>query len=499
MDAVNDATRSIALGSSGSGEYPAGRFSDRGIIVCAGGIQIFTNVYVLLRVLREALCCTLPVQLWHIGPEEISPVMRRLLEELEVEIIDADTVRIVHPTALVDGWQLKPYAILHSRFREVLLLDADQVPVRDPSEVFRWPQYLDTGALFWPDAVDLAAHNPVWSLCGLEPRQRVSLDSGQLVVDKEKHWTALHFTLQLNERAEIFYQLVYGDKDTFLIGWLLAGATHAVVPHRPLIDPRCRIQRDFDGEPLFQHRTNAKWTYAEPQVKIPNFIHEQACLSFLSDLRHAWNGRLFSSPERSLAARAKEALLVDQRMQLVLFGESDFEIEFLRGHQFGTGRGHALQNWYIGDGENGLELVLRDTSRDTYRLVPLADGRWSGRRLIAPFSEALLVAVGEMEPSPGDDELIADLVAASGLTVCWTEEAQADLFAALRLLDRASPGVCDRLRAYCAERTARNPNLRRCLLDIAALLPERTPTAPVVVRSNPELLRRHYTQVGQRR
>ena len=314
MDAVNDATRAIALRpSSGPGEYPAGRFSDRGIIVCAGGIQIFVNAYVLLRVLRETLSCTLPVQLWHIGPQEISPIMRRLLEELEVELVDADTVRIVHPTRLVDGWQLKPYAILHSRFREVLLLDADQVPVRDPSEVFRWPQYLDTGALFWPDTVDLAAHNPVWSLCGLAPRQCVSLDSGQLLVDKEKHWSALHLTLQLNEQAEIFYRLIYGDKDTFLIGWLLAGAPRAVVPHQPLIDPRCRIQRDFDGEPLFQHRTNAKWTYAEPQVKIPNFIHEQACRSFLSDLRYAWNGRLSLHPNAvSLLGRRKHCSLISE-------------------------------------------------------------------------------------------------------------------------------------------------------------------------------------------
>jgi hypothetical protein len=499
MPAVADATMAIAQRFASLGPYPAGRFSGRGIVVCAGGTQILLNAYVLLRVLRETLRCALPVQLWHIGPREISPAIRCLLEQLEIELIDADTVRVTHPTPIVDGWQLKPYAIVHSRFQEVLLLDADQVPVRDPTEVFRWPQYLDRRALFWPDTIDLAAHNPVWSMCGLEPRRCVSLDSGQLVVDKEKHWTALDLTLHLNERAEIFYQLIYGDKDTFLIGWLLAGAPHAVVPYRPLTDPRCLTQRDFEGVPVFQHRTNAKWTYAEPQVELPNFVHEQACRAFLAALRYAWNGRLFYPPERSLAARTKEASLVDRRMQLLHFGESDLEIEFLRGHQFGTGRGPTLQNWYVGDGRDGLELVLRDVARDTYRLVPLADGRWSGRRLVAPLSEVLLVAFGDMEMPLGDDELIADLVAASGLTVGCTQEAQADLFAAFRLLNRASPGVSDRLRAYCAKRTAHNPNLRRCLLDIAALLPERAPAAPVVVRSNIEVLRRNYTQVGRPR
>jgi hypothetical protein len=140
---------------------------------------------------------------------------------------------------------------------------------------------------------------------------------------------------------------------------------------------------------------------------------------------------------------------------------------------------------------------LRDTTCDTYRLVPLADRRWSGHRRIPPFSEALLVAVGIVETPPRCDELIADLVTASGLAVNWNQEAKTDLFAALRLLDRASPGVSDRPRAYCAERTAHNPNLRRYLLEIAARLTKRAPAGPVVVRSNLEVLRRHYTQVGR--
>jgi hypothetical protein len=102
-----------------------------------------------------------------------------------------------------------------------------------------------------------------------------------------------------------------------------------------------------------------------------------------------------------------------------------------------------------------------------------------------------------VETPPRCDELIADLVTASGLAVNWNQEAKTDLFAALRLLDRASPGVSDRLRAYCAERTAHNPNLRRYLLEIAARLTKRAPAGPVVVRSNLEVLRRHYTQVGR--
>jgi hypothetical protein len=116
----------------------------------------------------------------------------------------------------------------------------------------------------------------------------------------------LHATLHLNEAADTFYQLVYGDKDTFLLGWLLADAPLSLLPHRPFIDPRCLTQRDFAGEPMFQHRTSAKWTYGEPQIEIPHFIHEAACRSFIADLRRVCNGRMFDPPEDPSAAQAAQ-------------------------------------------------------------------------------------------------------------------------------------------------------------------------------------------------
>jgi hypothetical protein len=501
MSAETDTTEAIAERLASLEPYPMGRFSDRGIVVCVGGVLMFANAYVLVRVLRDTLQCALPIQLWHLGPRELSPVMRSLLEGLGVEPIDADAVRATHPARIADGWQLKPYAVLNSRFQEVLLLDADQVPVRDPTEVFRWAQYLRTGALFWPDIIDLNADNPVWTLCGLESRRCASLDSGQLVVDKQRHWTALNLTLHLNEQADTFYRLVYGDKDTFLIGWLLARAPYDLVPHRPFIDPRCLVQRDFDGAAMFQHRTNAKWTYAGPQIHIQNFVHEQACEAILRDLRRAWNGRLFYPPERSLAARSAEASLVAcGSMRLILFGEPDCEVEFLPGHQFGMGRGATLQNWYVREGRTGLALVLRDTDRDTYRFAPQADQRWSGRRLIAPQAEALLTPLANTAPTPDDHGLIADLIAASGLATCWTQDAEAELLVALRLVDRANPGVADRLRTFSTLQCARNARLQQSLGAIADLLSAQPAnTYSAVVRSAVWQSSGRYTQAWRSR
>ncbi len=42
------------------------------------------------------------------------------------------------------------FAILHSSFEEVLFLDADNTPVRDPSLLFNYDEFRK-GDLFWPD------------------------------------------------------------------------------------------------------------------------------------------------------------------------------------------------------------------------------------------------------------------------------------------------------------------------------------------------------------
>jgi hypothetical protein len=48
-------------------------------------------------------------------------------------------------------FQIKAAAVINSAYKEVLYLDSDNVPVRDPAFLFTIPSYKSTGALFWPD------------------------------------------------------------------------------------------------------------------------------------------------------------------------------------------------------------------------------------------------------------------------------------------------------------------------------------------------------------
>ena len=61
--------------------------------------------------------------------------MRGLLAPHGLECVDGLAMRRVHPARRLGGWELKCYALLHSHFAEVLLLDADNCPARDPAEL----------------------------------------------------------------------------------------------------------------------------------------------------------------------------------------------------------------------------------------------------------------------------------------------------------------------------------------------------------------------------
>lgn len=457
--------------------YPASRFEGKGLVVCAGGAQLFTNAFVLLRVLRKTLGFSLPIEVWHLGAE-MSGHMARILEREGATVIDARAVLAEFPSPIVDGWQLKIYAILHSAFREVLLLDADQVPARDPAEVFDWPEYRAEGAVFWPDVFDISETNPLWRACGLQPTRRPALESGQVLVDKARHWGALQAVLHLNEQAGYFYDFVYGDKDTFLAGWLAAGHRYALVPHLPIADLRCFFQRDFAGEVLFQHRTNAKWRYRGEQYAITGFRHEAACQAAIGALRQVWNGRVFDPPLRSLAARKLEAL-VEQTgsFRLATDGAAPVPLTLRAGNEL---KGHPLPssaNWYVADGEHGPQLHIVEGGRMLYRLDPVAGaGIWRGMSLEPPQTAAELTAeIADPATLPGDwaKGLVADLVRGALTPQGLTEAGASALSAALALLVRTEPAV-----AAALEQCASDADHGDALRAIAARLRETMAAQP---------------------
>ena len=120
---------------------------------------------------------------------------------------------------------LKPFSIWRASFREVLWLDCDCFPLRDPSFLFDDPEYQAKGSLFWRDVFGVdrcSVWHPsaeLWSVFNVPPNDAEEFDTGQLLIDKERCWSELGLVLHFNRRSDIYYRHVWGDKDTFRLAW----------------------------------------------------------------------------------------------------------------------------------------------------------------------------------------------------------------------------------------------------------------------------------------
>jgi hypothetical protein len=273
-------------------EYPAHRFGGRGVVTCAGGPRLLACAWVLLNMLRRT-GCSLPVELWHLGEEEVDTRTRELLAPLGVACVDALHVRERHPVRILNGWELKPYAIRNSAFEEVVFLDADNVPLLDPASLFDSVDYRRTGALFWPDVEPLARTHPIFGILDLRFRDEPAFESGQIVISKRRHWRPLALAMHMNEHSDFYYRYVHGDKETFHLAFRLLDADYAMVPtpvHRLRGGVFC--QHDTAGRRMFQHRL-AKWERRD--LHIEGFEREQECFDLLRRFDEAY-GETDESP-----------------------------------------------------------------------------------------------------------------------------------------------------------------------------------------------------------
>ncbi|MDR3469698.1 MAG: hypothetical protein P4M07_27525 [Xanthobacteraceae bacterium] len=441
--------QAIAIRQSAPARCPDGRFEGRGIVICAGGKRYFTCAWVLIAVLRRVHRCTLPIQVWHLGRREMSEEMRILLEEEGVEVVDAEAVVAMHPARVAGGWPLKPYAIAHSRFREVLYLDADTVPLVDPEQAFAWAEYMDNGLLLWPDVVDVRATNPVWARLGLAPVERASVDSGVLLADKTRAWDMLDLAIALNEHCDEVYDLIHGDKDTFLLSALLLNRTFGFLAHRPFLFDWDMVQRDPSGEPFLHHRSGAKWFLDHPNRPLVAPGLMPACEAALADLRRRWSGTVFQPPERSTLARAEEERLVALRhVRLQSGGSQPRDVELLPGGRVGAGREYE-QHWAVIDGDGAPRLRFYGYDESLATLDKTSDGAWVGLGR-APGNDIVVAEPGTRAASKLDDvplptrssaDLVAALAQPAWFAAGYDADRAASLAAALSLVNDAFDDV----------------------------------------------------------
>ena len=172
--------------------YPQDVYFGRGIVMLAGG-KYSDYASTGLGILRE-LGSTLPVEVWMKDEKEEKPGWCR---ELEREGMACRRMSDYMDVSFMEhGYQLKINSILLSSFEEVLFLDADNVPVKDPDGIFDSPSFIDTGAVLWKDYWKHSGAPILPYVLGITDeasevlieQSEKTVESGQLMWDKKRNW-----------------------------------------------------------------------------------------------------------------------------------------------------------------------------------------------------------------------------------------------------------------------------------------------------------------------
>ncbi|KAI3661653.1 hypothetical protein MP638_002905 [Amoeboaphelidium occidentale] len=241
------------------------------------GIAILTSANgisytILLLRLLESYNCILPIEVWYVegdlDQKQLEQIARRgaVPKDLITEIrnngqfSDFDMRLSKHQR----NYQLKSMVLLLSSFQEVLYLDSDNLPARDPSYLFETTLYQDSGAVFWFDIWKTPPDNPIYKVTNLRFENEYEQESGQILLNKEKAWKGLLMAWYFQGRHDFYFSFMLGDKDTFRFGFKLSKTPYKNIGHIPGLigyyegDKFCghsMAQPDHEGKFLFVHAT----------------------------------------------------------------------------------------------------------------------------------------------------------------------------------------------------------------------------------------------------
>lgn len=247
-------------------------------IVIAVHERVLASAYASIRLLR-AHGCALPIELWfrHSELARDNAVLQTLVDHF-----GPVTLRQIFDDR-IEGFYVKAHALYYSRFANVLVLDADNFALRDPTFLFTSAAFTTHGAVFWPDfwrpsntIFNVHAQSLLWELLGLDPVDMFEQESGQVLVNRYASRPMLELVLFFathTPRLLTKLQLVWGDKDLFRLAWLVAersffyvdarmpGSVGVVNHARERFCGMSMAQYDLSGrDVLFLHRNTRKLT-----------------------------------------------------------------------------------------------------------------------------------------------------------------------------------------------------------------------------------------------
>lgn len=223
---------------------------ERGIVMTTGDAYAKSAIQAITTLRFHG--CRLPIEVFHMGPFDLSNENREALIKLG-DVTCRDVCESFDCLALdLQKWDGKPFALLASSFREVILMDADAIFMQNPEVMFDDEDYVLTGSLFFKDRTLFGGSygisewlqsilpkplNPhVVSSRVFRAQSSHEQEAGVVVLDKHRHLLGLLATCLLNipgGAKEAVREKTHGEKETFWLGLALADESYAFNPGLP--------------------------------------------------------------------------------------------------------------------------------------------------------------------------------------------------------------------------------------------------------------------------
>lgn len=213
-------------------------FKGKGIVIPTGSHHLRFAIHLVQHI--RHLKCHLPITVAYSGDKDLKSTELNVLHQMKVDTMDV--AKIFDTTSLgLEGWEIKPFALLAAPYEQVILADADIVFLQDPTLLLQDPGYFQHGAIIFHDRTLFAGDKEKtrWLDANLphplgrqmrESRmyQRKSAheqESGVVVWNKRLRFLGLLAACKMNSKAErdlVTYKTFYGDKESFWIGLEMA-------------------------------------------------------------------------------------------------------------------------------------------------------------------------------------------------------------------------------------------------------------------------------------
>lgn len=261
--------------------------------------QEIPGTWILLSEIRR-LDINIPVEVFYrdgeLNDDEISEMSKIGPGQITFKKLKTDVQNFQDRWGNHKGWATKVLAIVESEYAENLWIDCDNVPIRNCIDLFDDAEYLQKGSLFWRDvySIDRAdqyhSGSAMWQVFDVPSNDGEPIESGQMLLNKPKVWPQISMMLHFTNNSPIYYSFG-GDAECWRMAWQYlshkSGGYHArynyhsskdvpygMMPYGPFHKGRVNpwgkygggtvmVQRDRQGNELFNHRNIDKWRWRE--------------------------------------------------------------------------------------------------------------------------------------------------------------------------------------------------------------------------------------------